>query len=238
MKELNLRLLASELRTRSPQKGPGPVVSLLLAEVFLATSILPAWAAPPHHLSAARRADVRQRQTGQVMGPADLLRPTIAAKSSRAELVEAVRDGGEDTFASFRQHLLSLVSQLEAREEEGASVKFTPSELLSPQTRVRVTVHLVGPEDGSLEHAIQALVHAASNEFNIATIADMSPLTGRKRYALFLDSQTYELLFSGNETQDGGRRARDGEEESLGKNILSREARQLRGELRQKREDK
>ena len=60
MKELKLRPNSFLIRT----------ISLFVAELFLATSILPAWAAPT-----------------------DLLRPTITAKFPQ-ELVEAVADGG------------------------------------------------------------------------------------------------------------------------------------------------
>ena len=102
MKKLNLQPNSFLIRA----------ISLFVAELFLATSILPAWAAPPHHLSAARGADVRQRWTGQVMGPTDLLRPTIAAKFPQ-ELVQAVKDGGDKEDAIFRlQELGDLLATL------------------------------------------------------------------------------------------------------------------------------
>ena len=87
-------------RTRSLLRGPGPILSLLVAELFLCSSILPAWANDADYLRPASVARDGGRRLGE-------LKTSLVTEPS-ADIMEAAEGGV--TKQNMRQFVATLLA--------------------------------------------------------------------------------------------------------------------------------
>ena len=99
-------------RTRSLLRGPGPILSLLVAELFLCSSILPAWANDVDHLRPASVSRDGGRRLGELKTSL-VTRPSAdmmaADGGRRAPDTQTAQDGGEITVEKAFSQLRTLL---------------------------------------------------------------------------------------------------------------------------------